>query len=198
MRIFQLNYLFEPAIYRYIMPGFFLLVLSGCIFPRVMGDDINSPESERSVNCSDECVGADYFLGILKSFNAADASKRDKIYEDTIVDASLHTDARYRLQLALLKSVKNHRGYNLETAETLINNVIDNAAGLSVSAVTLARLYAEFIRDRKDTVAQLREMEKRLAEANDKIEALTAIEKSVPPSLENNIQQPLENGRNND
>jgi hypothetical protein len=41
-------------------------------------------------------------------------------------------------------------------------------------------------------------MEKRLAEANDKIEALTAIEKSVPPSMENNIQQPLENGRNND
>lgn len=129
---------------------------------------------------------AEPFLALLQIFS--DASKTDKaaMLEKMSTAAVLAPTASNRLKLALLKAWPGHPGYNTGVAHQLFQVVLAEPAGLKQSAVHLGRVYLQIISKQQQLQRRNHLLEVKLEEARQKLEALTAIERSVetPASAE--------------
>lgn len=118
-------------------------------------------------------------LGLLDDFNRADTGGRTTIYEQVSTAAVLEPTTANRLALAMLKATPGHHGYNLESAQALLNTVLDDSNMLSTSAIRFARLYAGAIAEQHKLVQRNRQLRAELTDAKGKLEALTEIEREV-------------------
>lgn len=165
-------------------PAFVLVtLLAACAHtPSTMPPHVKSVESNRAQPgervCHDE-EGLLNLLGLLDDFNRADTGGRATIYEQVSTTAVLEPTTANRLALAMLKATPGHHGYNLESAQTLLNAVMDDQNALSTGVTRLARIYVKSVAEQRKLVQRNRQLRTELADAKSKLEALTEIEREV-------------------
>lgn len=118
-------------------------------------------------------------LGLLDDFNHADTDARTTIYEQVSTTAVLEPTTANRLALAMLKATPGHHGYNLESAQTLLDAVLDDTSMLSTGAARFARIYVKSVAEQRKLAQRNRQLRAELADAKSKLEALTEIEREV-------------------
>lgn len=160
-----------------------MALASGCAHtPSVAPPYIKEVESNRPQPCERFCHNEEQLLnllGLLDDFNRADTGGRTAIYEQVSTTAVLEPTAGNRLALALLKATPGHHGYNLESAQTLLNTVLNDANMLSTGVTRFARVYVKSVAEQQKLAQRNRQLRAELADAKSKLEALTEIEREV-------------------
>lgn len=160
-----------------------IALVSGCAHtPSVTPSYIKEVESNRALPCERLCHNEEQLLnllGLLDDFNGADTGGRTTIYEQVSTTAVLEPTAANRLALALLKATPGHHGYNLESAQTLLNTVLNDANLLSTGVASFARIYTRSVGEQQKLAQRNRQLRAELADAKSKLEALTEIEREV-------------------
>lgn len=140
------------------------------------GQKVESHPGERLCRNEESVLN---LLGLLDDFNRASPKGRAVIYEQVSTKAVLEPTSANRLALAMLKAMPGHHGYNLESAETLLNAVLDDSNMLSAGVLHFARTYARSVSEQRKLAQINQQLKEQLTDARNKLEALTEIERDV-------------------
>jgi hypothetical protein len=158
-------------------------LVSACAHtPSVAPPHINEVEINRGLPGERPCHHEESLLnllGLLDDFNHADTRGRATIYEQVSTTAVLEPTTANRLALALLKATPGHHGYNLESAQTLLNTALDDTNALSTGVTRFARIYVRSVTEQRKLAQRNRQLRAELADAKSKLDALTEIEREV-------------------
>lgn len=181
-----------------------LLIHGGCAVGRPAAEEVSdasaSPEhgegEESPVDSADSDAGA--YLDMFVEFNAADAARREALYERASVAAALEASPHRRLRLALLKLSPGHRGHNPRAAETLLRSVIEDPGELPEGAVKLAVVNLKLIEAYNRVKSDNAKLERQLQEARSKLEAVKQIERSVDPPGDETLEHTDDDEQDNE
>jgi hypothetical protein len=186
-----------------------LVLLSGCgttarISDWLSGDDEGASDEAVIIGAPD----AESYLAELYELTSGDARRQAAIYEDASAAARLTPGPSSKLRLALVLATPGHTGSDPGRAVTLLREVLDQEPLLTSAELSLATIYlagAERLSTATGEVARLRDASARaarseeqqtarriatveaenarlrqeLAEAEEKLEAITSIERSI-------------------
>ena len=186
-----------------------LVLLSGCgttarISDWLSGDDEGASDEAVIIGAPD----AESYLAELYELASGDARRQIAIYEDASAAARLTPGPSSKLRLALVLATPGHTGSDPGRAVTLLREVLDQEPLLTSAELSLATIYlagAERLATATGEVARLRDASARaarseeqqtarriatveaenarlrqeLAEAEEKLEAITSIERSI-------------------
>lgn len=159
-------------------------LLTGCAHFGIAPSSAPPPEDIlASAQDKEKYLGVEFLLLTLEGFSKADAVGKAGIYEATSTAAVLTPTAIHRLTLALLKAIPGHHGYHLDSAQQLLKAVLWAPDELPPGAAYLAGVYLDTIGEQRRLNSQIAQLKAELAEAQNKLDALTAIEREVelPP-----------------
>lgn len=185
------------------------LVLSGCGTTGKLGDWIRgkdaTPGDEATIIGA---PSADSYLSDLYELNAGDARKQANMMSDAESAARLTPGPSTNLKLALVLATPGHAGYDPVRAASLLREVLDQQPLLTAAETSLATIYLNSVerlsaatseasrlrtaseraaaseaRVANSRIANLeaenRQLRDALAEAEQKLEAITSIERSI-------------------
>lgn len=151
---------------------FLILLHAGCVQPAIV-------QSESHDVPAASATAAGHYLDMLYQFGNAGPQERAALYERASTAAVLEPTAPNRLQLALLKAWPGHPGHNPETAKQVLETALAQRQELAPEAETLAQVYLLIIEQQILAMSRNRVLSSELEEARHKLEALTAIERTV-------------------
>lgn len=185
------------------------LLLSGCGTTEKVGGWLRgSGGSDTNDAVIIGAPDADTYLAELYELNAGDARKQAAILDDANSAAKLTPGPSTSLRLGLVLGSPGHAGYDPARAATLLRAVLDQQPLLTASEVSLATIYlntvenlsaasteasrlrnasAQAARSEEQALnariataeAENRRLRNELAEAEQKLEAITTIERSI-------------------
>jgi hypothetical protein len=186
-----------------------LILLSGCgttarISDWLSGDDENASDEAVVIGAPD----AESYLAELYELASGDARRQAAIFDDASAAARLTPGPSSKLRLALVLATPGHADSDPGRAVTLLREVLDQEPLLTSAELSLATIYlagAERLSTATGEVARLRSasaraarseeqqaarriatieaentrLREQLAEAEEKLEAITSIERSI-------------------
>ena len=186
-----------------------LVLLSGCgttarISDWLSGDDESASDEAVIIGAPD----AESYLAELYELASGDARRQAAIYEDASAAARLTPGPSSKLRLALVLATPGHADSDPGRAVTLLREVLNQEPLLTSAELSLATIYlagAERLSTATGEVARLRDasaraarseeqqaaqriaaiqaenarLREQLAEAEEKLEAITSIERSI-------------------
>ena len=185
------------------------LLLSGCGTTNKVGDWIRGKDADAGDEASIiGAPSADSYLSDLYELNAGDERKKANIASDAETAARLTPGPSTKLKLALVLATPGHARYEPARAATLLREILDQQPLLTSAETSLATIYlasVERFSEATDEASRLRTANERaaasearaassrisnleaenrrlrdaLAEAEQKLEAITSIERSI-------------------
>jgi hypothetical protein len=185
------------------------LFLSGCGTTSKVSDWIRGKNGDAGDEAAIiGAPSADVYLSELYELNAGDARKQGNITSDAESAARLTPGPSTKLKLALVLATPGHAGYDPGRAATLLREVLDQQPLLTAAETSLATIYlnsverlsaatseasrlrtaseraaASEVRAASSRISNLetenRQLRDALAEAEQKLEAITSIERSI-------------------
>lgn len=185
------------------------LSLAGCGTTSKMSDWIRGKDGDVGDEAAIiGAPSADSYLADLYDLNAGDPRKQANIADDAESAARLTPGPSSRLKLALVLATPGHAGYDPGRAATLLREVLDQQPLLTSAETSLATIYlnsverlsaatseASRLRSASERAAasqalasnsrianleaENRQLRTALAEAEEKLEAITSIERSI-------------------
>lgn len=128
-------------------------------------------------------ASADDVLAALRLFLAAGPQERAEMLEQATVAALLDPTPENRLRLGLIRGWPGHPGYDPAVARDLLQKAVEAPERLTPGAHDLIDVYLHVLGQRERAVREQQELRRALSEAQQKIEALTAIERAVQPAV---------------
>jgi hypothetical protein len=185
------------------------LFLSGCGTTSKLGDWFRGKDTAAGDEAAIiGAPSADSYLSDLYDLNAGDTRKQANITSDAESAARLTPGPSTKLKLALVLATPGHAGYDPARAATLLREVLDQQPLLTSAETSLATIYlnsverlsavaseASRLRSANERAAatearaassrisnletENRQLRDALAEAEQKLEAITSIERSI-------------------
>ncbi|HEX7043045.1 MAG TPA: hypothetical protein VF203_00385 [Burkholderiales bacterium] len=128
-------------------------------------------------------ASADDVLAALRLFLAAGPEERADMLERATIAALLDPTPENRLRLGLIRGWPGHRGYDPAVARDLLQRAVEAPERLTRGAHDLIDVYLHVLGQRERAARELQELRRALSEAQQKIDALTAIERVVQPAV---------------
>src|SRR5690606_3799590 len=128
-------------------------------------------------------ASADDVLAALRLFLAAGPQERAEMLEQATVAALLDPTPENRLRLGLMRGWPGHPDYDPAVARDLLRKAAEAPERLTPGAHDLIDVYLQVLGQRERAARELQELRKALTEAQQKIDALTAIERAVQPAV---------------
>ena len=183
--------------------------LSGCSTTSKVGDWFRGKDPGGSDEAAViGAPSADSYLSDLYELNASDERKQANITSDAESAARLTPGPSTKLRLALVLATPGHAGYDPARAATLLREVLDQQPLLTSSETSLATIYLNSIESLSEAAneasrlrsaseraaasearaassrisnleAENRQLRDALAEAEQKLEAITSIERTI-------------------
>jgi hypothetical protein len=185
------------------------LLLSGCGTTGKVGDWFRGKDTDAGDEAAIiGAPSADSYLSDLYELNAGDERKQANMTSDAESAARLTPGPSTKLRLALVLATPGHAGYDPARAATLLREVLDQQPLLTAAETSLATIYlnsverlsavtseASRLRTASERAAasearatssrissletENRQLRDALAEAEQKLEAITSIERSI-------------------
>ena len=184
------------------------LLLSGCGTTGKVGDWLRGGDEDPGETVIIGAPDADSYLSELFELSAGDERKQANIVEDAESAARLTPGPSANLRLALVLGTPGHAGFDPARAAALLREVLDQQPLLTSAETSLATIYlnsveglaaasreASRVRSASDraarataqaTTARITDLEsenerlrQELADAEQKLEAITSIERSI-------------------
>ena len=151
---------------------------------------------------------AEQYLRELQDFSNGNPRTQQDIYEDAQSESTLTPGPQTNLRYAMILATPGHAGFDPEMAQTLLRNVLQQESILTASEASLATIHLKSVerqialssearramatssraatseeeanRQRLAAVeAENRRLQEELADAEEKLEAITSIERSI-------------------
>jgi hypothetical protein len=180
------------------------LLLSGCSTTAQISDWFRGASGQGAMEAPD----LETYLGELSELTSGDAGRQADIYDDASAAAELEPGPSSTLRLALVLATPGHAQSDPGRAVTLLREVLQQETSLTTEEMSLASVYlanAERLAEVTGEVARLRDssakanraeqqssarriaaveaenerLRKELEEAEQKLEAITSIERSI-------------------
>jgi hypothetical protein len=180
------------------------LLLSGCSTTAQISDWFRGASGQGAMEAPD----LETYLGELSELTSGDAGRQADIYDDASAAAELEPGPSSTLRLALVLATPGHAQSDPGRAVTLLREVLQQETSLTTEEMSLASVYlanAERLAEVNGEVARLRDssakanraeqqssarriaaveaenerLRKELEEAEQKLEAITSIERSI-------------------
>jgi hypothetical protein len=184
------------------------LLLSGCGTTAKVSEWLRGSDDDSGEAVIIGAPDAETYLNELYQLTAGDARKQSDIYDDASAAAKLTPGPSSTLRLAMVLATPGHANSDPARAATLLREVLDQEPLLTTAELSLATVYlanAERLASASGEVARLLDaseratraeqqstarriaaveaenerLRKELAEAEEKLEAITSIERSL-------------------
>ena len=185
------------------------LLLSGCGTTSKVGDWFRGKDSSSGDEAAIiGAPSADSYLSDLYDLNAGDERKQANITSDAESAARLPPGPSTKLRLALVLATPGHAGYDPARAATLLREILDQQPLLTSAETSLAMIYLNSVESLSQAASEAsrqrsaseraaaseartassrisnlesenRQLRDALAEAEQKLEAITSIERSI-------------------
>jgi hypothetical protein len=172
--------------------------VGACTFaPAAAERDTASPTKNEGCATGERPVTAERCLALLDELGRADADRRAHLRERAAVAELLYPSPENRLCLGLIKGWPGDEKTDFAGARELLREVIDDEETFSRGARHLAAVYLRLIEQHEHTALERRQLRNALGKAQQQIEALTAIERTVqsPEKREENDEHKTEAAR---
>ncbi len=201
-----------PAARRTCLASLLVVSLSGCaqVSDWLRGDSRSDPQM--TVTAGE--VGGSYLMDMFQ-VTSSDPATQAEIYADAEAAARLTPTTSSRLRYALVLATPGHAGSDPERAQNILRDLLSEAQLLTPTELSLATIHLGQVEERltlnaearrlraessraasteERAVAQRiaaietenRQLRQSLAEAQEKLEAITSIERSIREQSDNN------------
>jgi len=179
---------------------FITALLNGCSQTSGWIDDIRKPDPAAGESMIADAPDIDQYLGELYRFAVGDPATQAEIFADAESVAKLTPGSQANLRFALLLATPGHSGSNPQQAQNLLRELVSQPELMTPAEVSLAAIYLNSAEEQvivqneaeaalskgkaadrslAAAAAENQRLRQELSEAEDKLEAITSIERSI-------------------